>query len=57
MRKNCLVGAVKVTRNLIKRTFIYNEYEIAFDGLVLKSFSDGFTWNVFWNNLVQIISC
>ena len=30
-QQNCLFGAIKLTRNAIKRKFIYNGREIAFD--------------------------
>ena len=40
--KNHSFGAVKLTRNAIKRKFIHNAYRIAFDGAGSWSFGNLF---------------
>ena len=44
--KNLLFGATRVTRNAIKRNFLYYAYKIAFDGVGLWSYSHDFSRNV-----------
>ena len=40
--KNCLLGTVKLTRNVIKSRLIYNGQGIAFDGAGSWSFGNDF---------------
>lgn len=44
--KNCLFSTITLRRNKIKREFIYNDREIAFDGADLWSFDNDFAGNV-----------
>ena len=44
-KKNCLFGAVKLTRSAVKIKFIYNDYGIAFDESWTWSFGNLFVRN------------
>ena len=43
-----MVGVFKLTRNTIKRKFIYNDYRIVFGGAGSLSVGNLFTWNVWY---------